>query len=903
MSADRTGAAARIARGDRLGPYEVLGLLGSGGMGEVYRARDPRLGREVAIKVLPADMSSDPDRLRRFEQEARAAGALSHSNLLTVFDTGLHDGAPYIVFELLEGRTLRQALGVGALPPRKALDYAQQIAQGLVAAHDKGIVHRDLKPENLFVTKDGVMKLLDFGLAKLRPALEGVAVETERTTFSQITEAGAVLGTVGYMSPEQVRGNPADHRSDIFSFGSVFYEMLSGRRPFSGDSTPEVMTAILKHDPPELTNPDLPPGLEGVVRRCLGKRPEERFQSARDIGFALETVRDAGFARPTALPWRGRLAAVARRPQRAAVAIAGLLAASLVASWWLPPRPTPQIAASTQLTFIGAVGAPNPALEWFPALFTDGARIYFNDFSRRPGPGPAYVSRAGGEVVQLPNPLEIGQVVALSPDGGRLLVREWLGPVDTEGALWVVPASGGAPKRLGDVMAHDAAWSPDGQSLVYARGDELHLSRSDGAQARRLATTPGRAHWTRWSPDGRHLRFTLVDPKGHRRSLWEVSADGTDLHVLPFQWGEERPQECCGEWSRDGRHFVFTAVHEQGAALWMVDETGAVFRGRSWKPRRLTSDSFFSVAAIPSVDGKELYAVESRGTAQALRYDPRSRQLAAFPFPNANVFRFSRDGQWLVYVEWRTKGTLKRSRLDGSQALELTDGSMEIWTPNWSPDGTQIAFIGKRPGQPYKAYLVSRDGGVPQQVLGGERNELDLEWSPDGRSLMFGRPADIMAESGLSKAIHIVDLKTKQVSTLPHSEGLYGPRWSPDGRHVVAAPLDNSKLVLFDFKTAEWRDLAGPGIGVGFEGACRPACNNAQWSPDGRYVYVQSGTNVTNVIRVALADRRVERVLGVADLGPTVKDFAFDGLTPDGSLLLLTDRGSSDIHALEWRVP
>ena len=626
-----------------------------------------------------------------------------------------------------------------------------------------------------------------------------------------------------------------------------------------------------------------------------------RFQSARDIGFALEAVRDAGPTKPTGLPWPGPLAAAARRPLLAVGTAGGLLAASLLASWWLPPRTTPQIVSSTQLTFTGSVAATWQGLEWLPAIFTDGARIYFTDSSRQPGPGPAYVSRAGGEVVQVPSPLERGQMLGLSPDGGRVLVREWLNPVQTEGALWVVSTSGSAPKRLAEVMAHDAAWSPDGQSLVYARGEELYLSGSDGARARKLATTPGRAHWIRWSPDARHLRFTLIDAKGHRRSLWEVSADGTDLHVLPFQWDAERPQECCGEWSRDGRRFVFTAVQEQGAALWTVDETGSVFRGRSWKPRRLTSDSFQSVAGVPSVDGKELYAVEARGTMQALRYDPRSRQLAAFPFSNAALFRFSRDGQWLAYVEMRgTKGTLKRSRFDGSQAVELTDGSMEIWTPRWSPDRTQIAFTGKRPGQPYKAYLVSRDGGVPQQVLGDERNEIDLEWSPDGQSLMFGRPPDTMAEAGLPKAIHIVDLKTKQVSTLPGSEGLYGCRWSPDGRHVVAAPLDSRKEMIFDFETAEWSDLAGPGIGVGFEGACLPACNNAQWSPDGRYVYVESGSNV---LRVTPADRRVERVLGIADLGPTVKDFGFDGLTPDGSVLLVTGSGSSDIHALEWRVP
>ena len=512
----RTTSRSALRPGDRLGPYEILAPLGAGGMGEVYRARDERLGREVAVKVLHAESSANPDRLRRFEQEAKAAGGLNHPNLLAVFDTGLHEGAPYIVFELLEGSTLRQVLDTGALPPRKARDLAQQIAHGLAAAHEKGIVHRDLKPENLFLTNDGRMKILDFGLVKLRPALDPRAAREESTTVSAATGAGVVLGTVGYMSPEQVRGEATDHRSDIFSFGSVLYEMLSGRRAFSGETSPEVMTAILREDPPEWGNSAIPPGLEGVVRRCLEKRPEERFQSARDVAFALEAGKDAGPTKPTGLPWPGSLAAaVARRTLMASGAVAGLLAASLLAWWWLPPQTTPQIARSTQLTFAGGVGAPEASLEWLPAIFTDGARIYFTDYSRRPGLGPAYVSREGGAVVQVPSPVERGQVLSLSPDGGRLLVRHWLSPVQMEGALWVVPTSGSAPKRLGDIMAHDAAWSRDGQSLVYARGEELYLSSGDGGQARRLATTPGRAHWIRWSPDGRHLRFTLIDTKGN----------------------------------------------------------------------------------------------------------------------------------------------------------------------------------------------------------------------------------------------------------------------------------------------------------------------------------------------------------------------------------------------------
>jgi Tol biopolymer transport system component len=504
-------------------------------------------------------------------------------------------------------------------------------------------------------------------------------------------------------------------------------------------------------------------------------------------------------------------------------------------------------------------------------------------------------------VVHIPSPVEPSLLLGLSPDGGRLLVRDWPTIAQIEGALWAVPTSAGAPKRLGDLIAQDAAWSPDGQSLVYARGEELYLAGRDGGQARRLARTPGRAHWIRWSPDGRHLRFTLIHTGSQQRSLWELAANGTDLHALPLEW-DERPQECCGEWSRDGTYFVFAATHEQGADLWMIDETGTILRGRSWKPRRLTSDSLTSVAAVPSVDGKTLYAVKARFTPQTLKYDPRSRQLAASFFPSGYNVSFSPDRQWLAYVEVQQgiRETLKRSRLDGSQALQLTTPPMGVYLPRWSPDGKRIAFMGKLPGKPYKAYVVSSEGGAPEQVLPGERNEIDVNWSPDGRSLMFGRPPEGEAEAGLPKAIHIVDLKTKQVSTLPRSEGLFGPRWSSDGRHVTAAPLDGRKLMVFDFERAEWSDLAGPGIGVGFTGGRRHVFHNPQWSPDGRHVYVQSGDDV---LRVALADRRVERVLGAADLGPTVKGFALDGLTPDGSVLLLAGLWSSDIHALEWRVP
>src|SRR6266540_2972208 len=321
-----------LASGSRLGPYEVLSPIGAGGMGEVYRARDPRLGREVAIKVLPASLSQDVDRLRRFEQEARAAGALNHPNITAVYDIGSAEGSPYIVTELLEGETLRGRLGVGALSPRKATDYAVQLAKGLAAAHEKGIVHRDLKPENLFVTRDGRIKILDFGLAKLKQPEER-AGKSDLLTATAGTEPGVVMGTMGYMSPEQVRGRSADARSDIFSFGAILYEMLSGKRAFRGDSAADTMSAILKEDPPDLsvTNQNISPGLERIVRHCLEKNPEQRFHSAHDLAFDLETLSDipglaqAGRAAPAAGSRRARWTPIIGGAVAAALALAALI--------------------------------------------------------------------------------------------------------------------------------------------------------------------------------------------------------------------------------------------------------------------------------------------------------------------------------------------------------------------------------------------------------------------------------------------------------------------------------------------------------------------------------------------------------------------------------------------------
>src|SRR3954470_5558337 len=291
-----------LTLGTKLGPYEIQSPLGAGGMGEVYRARDTRLNRDVAIKILPASFSADPDRLQRFAQESRAAAALNHPNILSIYDIGEDRGAPYVVSELLEGESLRERLRAGPLSSRKALDYAQQIAKGLAAAHDKGIVHRDLKPENLFITSDGRAKILDFGLAKFTHPEANVS--DDAPTMQVATEAGTVMGTAGYMSPEQVRGKPTDSRSDIFSFGAILYEMLSGKRTFHGDSAADTMSAILKEEPADLseTNRNVSPALERIVRHCLEKNAAERFQSARDVAFNLEALTDISISSRAGIP-------------------------------------------------------------------------------------------------------------------------------------------------------------------------------------------------------------------------------------------------------------------------------------------------------------------------------------------------------------------------------------------------------------------------------------------------------------------------------------------------------------------------------------------------------------------------------------------------------------------------
>src|ERR1700733_13329681 len=507
-----------LTPGTKLGPYEIVSLLGAGGMGEVYRARDSRLKREVAIKVLPQALSLDADRLRRFEQEALATAALNHPNILAVFDIGTSDGSSYVVSELLEGETLRERLRNGALPVRKALDYALQITRGLAAAHEKGIVHRDLKPENLFLTKDGRVKILDFGLAKLTQAESGV--HTSMATASHGTEAGIVLGTAGYMSPEQVRGQALDARSDIFSFGAILYEMLSGKRAFHGDTAADTMSSILKEDPPELneTNRSVSPALERIVQHCLEKNPESRFHSASDIAFDLAHLSGvsttSGKLRrvETSGPQSRLLATLAR--------VLVLTLAMLALGWWLGRSGMrAPLAEYKQITFrTGSIGK---------ARFTpDGSVVYSASWDG--GDNQLYLARTDD-----PGSRELGlkdaELLSISNKGElaiRLNTQHFAGYARS-GTLARVPLSGGTPREVLENV-EDADWSADGENMAIVRYAPANNHwRLEYPVGKVLYDTINWISHPKISPDGRWLAFADHEVPGgdDRGSVAVIAAD------------------------------------------------------------------------------------------------------------------------------------------------------------------------------------------------------------------------------------------------------------------------------------------------------------------------------------------------------------------------------------------
>jgi Tol biopolymer transport system component len=799
-----------IAVKTRLGHYEIVEAIGAGGMGEVYRAHDPRLGRDVAVKIIPASFASDTNRLRRFEQEARAAAALNHPNILAVYDIGTHEDCPYIVSELLEGQSLRDRLRDGRLPIRKLTDYALQIARGLAAAHDRGIVHRDLKPDNIFITKDGRIKILDFGLAKLtRPetSIEDQTIESD---------PGTVLGTVGYMSPEQVRGKEADARSDLFSFGAVLYEMISGKRAFKGDSPVDTLSAILKEEPPELTRTNLhvPPALDRIVRHCLEKNPEERFRSAHDIAFDLELISSATTSVQPVRPVRIRVLPLA------VVVVALILVAATAAAYWVGSRGRPPMDRFQRLTFrrgaiAGARFAPDGTIVYSAAWQGKPYEL----FAVRPGVPESRAMGVNADVLSISASGELAVILNPVADSWR-----------TVGTLARVPMMGGSPRELAENVSF-ADWRPHTDELAVVRGPALEYPVGKIIHTSKLDN--GWVGDVRFSPDG--MRIAVLDHKH--------SGDDGDAVILDLS-GRELARAVGFNtvaglaWSRDGEevHFAATRIG-QARSVWALNLSGNVREVL----RTAGNLRMFDFGA----DGRLLVSQEQATEAIKGLVPGSSKELDlewldwSFPTDISNdgkyiiltesgeglggkafVYLRKTDGSPAVRIAEAAEGFLSPDRkwvltreVDGSkltlapvgvgQTRQLTHDDLFYWRQSmWLPDSQHILFTASnRDKENERAFVMD--------VNSGERKPL----TPEGmRALVLSPDGNRFIARDRKHQRHLFSIQGQRVGPVKgDKEEFRYVAWTNLSPAVVVA-LDGlpTKLLLFEPTTGEtraWKQL------------------------------------------------------------------------------------------------
>ena len=793
-----------LSPGSRLGPYEVVAQIGAGGMGEVYRARDARLSRDVAIKVLPASFSADADRLRRFEQEAKAAGVLNHPNVTAVYDIGTHEDAPYVVQELLEGETLRSALAGGKLSARKTLDYSLQIVHGLAAAHEKGIVHRDLKPENVFVTNDGRLKILDFGLAKLTQVGEGSGPQTNLPTATAGTEPGVVMGTLGYMSPEQVRGKPADARSDIFSFGAILYEMLSGRRAFHGDSAADTMSAILKEDPPDLsvTNQTIPPALERIVRHCLEKNPEQRFHSAHDLAFDLDSLSSVSATAQPGAAAIGRRSGKVRR-----IGIAALLALLALAAGYALGHRKPADARSAGITFAQLTFRQEPI---FNARFSpDGKTIVYcaapsgnapQIYSLRPDyPGTAPTGQPGMALLSISSKGELA-----------VLTRpRYLRHSVFIGTLARMPLEGGAPREVADGV-READWNPDGSELAVTR-DVGGKDRLEFPLGKVLAETGGYFSNPRISPRGDRIAFFEHPIKfDDRGSLAVVDLSGKKTVLSEGNGALEGLA-----WSSDGSEILYSAgtsyydfeiyamkldgkrrsIVQSAGGLTVLDAApdGRLIASRDvqWKEVPVLAAGIerernlawleltYAVALTP--DNKTLLITEE-SSRLGKYYSTALRQTDGSPvvrLGDGSALDITRDGKLVLSVIPTEPAQLVVYPTGAGQPRKLAQGLVSYESAAFFPDGKRVFACGHEAGHAVRCYVQDIDGGKPRPI--SPEGTTDGFVSPDGQTVL------VRESNGGLKLYPVDGGPARPVPGATPDDAVV--RWSADGKSLIVVSL------------------------------------------------------------------------------------------------------------------
>lgn len=842
-----------LAPGSELGPYEILALLGAGGMGEVYRAGDPRLGREVAIKILAAGSVGDPERLRRFEQEARVTAGLNHPNILAVFDIGRQDDSPYIVSELLDGETLRARLNTGPLPIRKVIEYSLQIARGLAAAHDHGIFHRDVKPENIFITRDGQVKILDFGLAKLTMPEQSTSGVSAQATLDSVTGRGVLLGTLGYMSPEQCRGATIDARSDIFSFGAVLYEMVGGKRAFRGNTTADTISSILKEDPPELsaTGNDVPLLLERIVHHCLEKDPAARFQSARDIAFSLEALSSVSSAAAGA-PIAGADAPPAPRKSWLVPSLLGVIGILIVAVVPLAVRvntPPSDQPSYRQLTFAreyisSARFAPDQR-----TIIYSSARIGLNSELFSLGPNSHAPVSLG---------LKDADIESISSTGEMLLIqhRRNLSPSVRVGVLARAPLSGAAPRPvLNDVQ--DADWGPDNQIAVarYVEG-HFRIEYPIGHVLYEFAT--GYVSNVRVSPKGdwvafaEHPTFTddagnvaTVDSSGRKHTLssrqtaieginwapsekevWFTSAVvGTEFQLQAVDLsGHTRVVDripgipTLHDITRDGRVLL-----GQNVARFVTYARG---RGQD-QEHDVTIRNWSAVSAI-SRDGKQIL-LENEGSDSGPDYDVYVRASdGAVPerIGDGQGYDFSPDMKWVLSsLVLRIPRQLFLIPLGPGETKQITHDSIDRDYARFLPDGKNVVFTGTEPGHKSRIYVQRINLGTARPI------------SPEGVS-GFIPTSDGKFVFGFSDSVALYPVDgqgaPRPVPGIHPDETIFSV--SPDGRSAFVGVLGNYSADVIRVDLASGRRELFKKIGP--PDPAGAALYQAVFTPDGKnYAY------------------------------------------------------------------